>query len=97
MAVGVARRVPEHGGAADAELVERIAGIGMEPEIVVAARSTLPGDPLLVVAHHQHRPIGDPAVRSSSHSSCSVVICPVVSPGIAVSSRATTSPGSSIH
>ena len=98
----VAVRVP--GGVGDdagrrcGELVERVARVGVQPEVVVAAlRVGAVTDPLLVVAHHEHRSVRRRRTRSSSQSICSVVIVPVVAPGIAVSSSATITPGSSIH
>ena len=39
----------------------------------------------------------DAAARASSQSSCSALRCPLVAVGMAVSSRATATPGSSIH
>ena len=65
MAVGVAGGVPDDRGSPDGRVVERVARVGMQAEVVVAAlrldAATL-ADPLLVVSHHEHRSIGRGAV-----------------------------------
>src|SRR4029078_3589413 len=55
VSMGVAGGGGEYLRTAGGHIVEPVAAVGVEPEVLVV---TLTGDPLLMVTHHDHRPIG---------------------------------------